>query len=261
LLKALKVAALLCFSAASNAADIRGVELRPGAGMIRIVGEIVAGDEIVFAREASRFRDAIVVLESPGGNLTAGLGIGDQIAKRQFHTGIAPGSHCTSACALAWVAGTSRTMSRSARIGFHAAYRMSSDGASVSSSGNALVGAYLARLGLPDRAIVFMTSAQPREMAWLDSKVANQFGIDVQELDVTPSTSAKPARSFVRGLDPNGDNWLALKAGPALSTQRIAKLPPGELLIVLDVRGDWKKVTIENGQEGWVHGKYVGCCR
>jgi hypothetical protein len=264
LFRSMLTALLSCLGTCLLAADIQVVELRPSVGLVRIVGEIVAGDELQFLMKVSRFEEAAVILESPGGNLNAGLRIGEEIFRRRFHTGIAPGSLCTSACALIWVAGASRMMSRTARVGFHAAHRRSADGASISSSGNALVGAYLARLGLPDRAIIYMTSAPPREMAWLDVSSANQIGLSVKQLDTEPAVgqgASGATRWFVDGLDPNGDNWLALKAGPALSTRRLGKLPPGELLIVSEARGDWKRVTTQNGQQGWVHRKYVSCCR
>ena len=52
-------------------------------------------------------------------------------------------------------------------MGLHAAY-LRRNGVSVETgAANALIGAYLGRLGLDDRAIVYLTSAAPDEMTWI----------------------------------------------------------------------------------------------
>lgn len=71
-------------------------------------------------------------------------------------------------------------------------------------------------------------------------------------------------------LDPNGDNWLALKAGPDIGSQRLAKLGPGTFLMTWDPEpvGAWRKVSVVaaptdgaqvTGPSGWVHTSYI--CR
>lgn len=62
---------------------------------------------------------------------------------------------------------------------------------------------------------------------------------------------------FVSGLDPNGDNWLALKSGPELKATRLRKLPPDTPLTLLSRSGEWTRVLLDDGQEGWVYSKYV----
>jgi hypothetical protein len=64
-------------------------------------------------------------------------------------------------------------------------------------------------------------------------------------------------RYFVSGLDPNGDNWLALKSGPDLKATRLRKLPPDTPLTLLSRNGEWMRVLLDDGQEGWVYSKYV----
>lgn len=68
---------------------------------------------------------------------------------------MAANSVCASGCALIWLAGSPRCMSSSAQIGFHAAYLMNAPSGlpEVSSSANAVIGAYLNALGLPEVAI------------------------------------------------------------------------------------------------------------
>jgi hypothetical protein len=70
-------------------------------------------------------------------------------------------------------------MGKTAEVGFEAAYIFNNGAAEQNSTGNALVGAYLNRIGLPDRAIVYITQAAPQSMAWLNLEDAKNEGIDV----------------------------------------------------------------------------------
>src|SRR5262249_16886893 len=72
-----------------------------------------------------------------------------------------------------------RFMGTTAQIGFHAAFVVRSGQASETGVGNAPVGAYLNKIGLPDRAIVYITQSSPEEMTWLSRSEAQQRGIDV----------------------------------------------------------------------------------
>jgi hypothetical protein len=54
----------------------------------------------------------------------------------------------------------------------------------VSSSANALVGAYLNQLGLPFKAIAYITEPPPSDIHWLTFDEARQNGIDVSEFPV-----------------------------------------------------------------------------
>lgn len=60
-------------------------------------------------------------------------------------------------------------------------------------------------------------------------------------------------------LDPNGDNFLALRAGPGSSHKMIAKLGPGTVVMDWDRKGKWYLVTVGdvNGMEGWVYANYL----
>jgi hypothetical protein len=60
--------------------------------------------------------------------LVAGIDIGKAIRLKDFETAVVSNKNsktiCASACALAWLGGTRRFMSATARIGFHAAYEI-----------------------------------------------------------------------------------------------------------------------------------------
>ncbi len=62
--------------------------------------------------------------------------------------------------------GSPRFMAPRAEIGFHAAFELVEGVAVERGAANALVGAYLSQLGLPQRAIFYVTSAPPTSMRW-----------------------------------------------------------------------------------------------
>lgn len=71
-----------------------------GAGLevIAVSGTIEAGDDAAFRKLAVASDRAVVLLNSGGGNLKAGLG--KAIRLRGFATAVAPDALCASACAL-----------------------------------------------------------------------------------------------------------------------------------------------------------------
>ncbi|MFV0298142.1 MAG: caspase family protein [Hyphomicrobiaceae bacterium] len=67
--------------------------------------------------------------------------------------------------------------------------------------------------------------------------------------------------SFVTGLDPKGDNFLALRSAPDATGVRIATMGPNTLLRVTGKRGPWRQVVLLDGARGWAHGNWIKCCR
>ena len=73
-----------------------------------------------------------------------------------------------SSCALAWLEGASSvSFVDVAALGFHAAYQMDGTTARETGIGNAVVGAYLTRIGLPISAVIYITKASPDAITWL----------------------------------------------------------------------------------------------
>jgi len=175
------------------AATIVKAPSHAGSVVISVSGELVPGDENRFVQIAGTVAGAVVVFESPGGNLFAGIAIGKVIHFKHFDTLVPNGSACASACALAWLGGASRLMGATGRIGFHAPYTRGSGGAiaSASAAGNALVSSYLNELGLSAAAILYITETPPEKMKWLGFLEARNVGIEVrragQKLDLEPS--------------------------------------------------------------------------
>jgi hypothetical protein len=80
------------------------------------------------------------------------------------------------------------------------------------------------------------------------------------------ATAAKPGGSgglyYIVGLNPQGDNWLALKMEPNLQSRRIAQLGPDTLMTSDGTKvGQWTKVETLDGRYGWVATRHVACCR
>jgi TPR repeat protein len=173
----------------------------PDAATVMVSGEFQDGDSERFRSAVAMYPKATVAFGSEGGNLLAGIDIGTQIRLRNYETLVPDNAVCASACAIAWLGGTKRFMGRRSHIGFHAAYRQEAGRGIESGAGNAILGAYLSKLGLPDRAIFFITQAPPDSMTWLTKEGASQQGIEVSLVDVSADEVASRGFSPPDGQD------------------------------------------------------------
>jgi hypothetical protein len=170
---------------AASTAHAATFDMLPGSkttnDSILVSGTLEAGDGDAFKAIAETIAPSwgMVFFSSPGGSLRAGLSIGDTIRERKFATGILSGNECSSACAYAWLAGSPRTASSGSYIGFHAV----SAGGEISSSGNAILGAYLGGLGFDRATIRYMTTPGPQSIQWLNAEDAKKYGIKVHVTD------------------------------------------------------------------------------
>jgi hypothetical protein len=204
-------AALLLLSNSSLAASISLAPLDndPAHARVAVDGRFEAGDEIKFRTEVGRLTKAVVVFNSDGGNLLAGIEIGKTIRLKSFATAVLNGLRCASSCAFAWLGGSPRLMERGAQIGFHAAYTLDGGRASESGVGNALVGSYLTQIGLSEAAVVYITQAAPTQLTLLTLQDAERIGIEVLPFEQhAPPTKPAPqadeterSKYAVNGLD------------------------------------------------------------
>jgi hypothetical protein len=149
-------------------------EITVGGTAIALNGLIGPDDAKTFQAKANLFPGkATAVLNSPGGNLLAGLAIGEFLRLRGWSTYVS--GECDSACAFIWLGGAQRLMTPDAKIGFHAA---SIDGQQTG-LGNAVLGAYLNRLGLSHEAVVYVTQTGPDDISYLTPVEAKRIGIEV----------------------------------------------------------------------------------
>ncbi|MGQ0563831.1 MAG: SH3 domain-containing protein, partial [Gemmobacter sp.] len=66
--------------------------------------------------------------------------------------------------------------------------------------------------------------------------------------------------SVVTGLDPNGDNFLAVRSGPGTEYRKIDELHTGDQVRTCDLRGNWVGVYYGAGgnrKSGWVFRRYL----
>jgi hypothetical protein len=272
--KRLASVALLTFlpwsATATMAADIQVLPSSSDEAFVVIRGELFEGDEFEFRGKLLPFRAAAILFESPGGNLLAGLEIGRTIRDSGYFTAVAPGTRCSSACALAWLGGIERTMAPSAEVGFHAAYVREGRMVRESGMGNALVGAYLAGLGLDDRAIAYLTVAPPDSMLFLDPEMLSALGIpvsvlsdDAQQMNRRPSVSAlppiiQPSTSWLEtpipGQQlhlPSHQRWIVVRSGPEITR---AELDRYATLRDILGEGTTRVVRTQNGMTAIVVG-------
>jgi hypothetical protein len=145
-------------------------------------GDLELGDIESFRSKIETVSRATVAFRSDGGSLLAGIRIGMLIRVKNFLTIVPDGAQCASACAVAWLGGARRFMGAGSKVGFHAAYVQKGSATAESGPGNAVLGAYLDQLGLPEDAIVYITQAAPNSMKWLSMDEAGLHGIDVSLL-------------------------------------------------------------------------------
>jgi hypothetical protein len=176
---------------AAEAANIEVKHLEAAAALVMVEGDLELGDIEVFRSKVAALSKATVAFRSDGGSLLAGIRIGMLIRVKNFTTVVPDAAQCASACAVAWLGGAHRFLGVGSKVGFHAAYVQKAGMTTESGPGNAVLGAYLDQIGLPEDAIVYITQAAPSSMKWLNMEEAAQHGIDVALLP--PPDAAQPA--------------------------------------------------------------------
>jgi hypothetical protein len=164
----------------SHAAQLAVDDSKPQLPAIGITGAIEEADVVRFQELSAARNHALVLLEkSAGGKMAAAIEIGEMIRAKGYYTIVK--DYCASACALIWLAGSKRFMIPSAHIGLHQAYNVTGQ---ADGMGNAILGAYLTRLGLSYSAIIYATQAKPGELKWLTVDDAKRIGIPVTVVDL-----------------------------------------------------------------------------
>jgi hypothetical protein len=185
------VLAIVVSLIAPHAVEAANIDVRQAGAVpvVMIEGDLELGDIEQFRNKVAQLSKATVAFRSDGGSLLAGIRIGMLIRVRNFTTVVPEAAQCASACAVAWLGGAHRFLGVGSKVGFHAAYVQKAGGTAESGPGNAVLGAYLDQIGLPEDAIVYITQASPSSMKWLSIEEAAQHGIDVELL---PSPNAVP---------------------------------------------------------------------
>jgi hypothetical protein len=154
--------------------------------VIKVDGEIKLNDEKKFDAviKANNIKVAVVYLDSPGGNMLAGLLMGLSIHEHNFATMVYYDTHCVSMCSAMWMAGGKRYATPTSKIGFHQVYTLDRRGRMHSDAmGTAMMKKYYAEIGVPKPAADFLVAADPNDVYWLNGDLAAGFKIDVTTLD------------------------------------------------------------------------------
>ena len=184
LLRTLAAAIAIAAPAVAHSADFTFVGTQ-----VTMTGEIVDGDSKKFDKTIGTKLVRSMVLESKGGDVIEALDIGEKLRGRLVDTAVAPNSYCASACALIWAAGTRRSIADGGRVGFHGVYSKDEQRGPVS-IGNALVGAYLMKLGYDYPAVVYAVAAPPTEMKWLNPSDAMDTGFTYEAKNVVEAAAS-----------------------------------------------------------------------
>ena len=151
----------------------------PHASTITVDGDFAAGDADYFRkmlRLTSRNNPIIVIFDhNHGGLLKEGIDIGTAIREAQANTVVT--NYCYSACALAWLGGVSKGIGPGAQIGFHAAYNIDTN--QVAAPANAVIGYYIARMGLSLDVAAWATSAAPDQINLMTPAIAKQLHVSI----------------------------------------------------------------------------------
>jgi hypothetical protein len=148
-----------------------------GFPALSISGKIEPDDDAKFRRAIASMKQPPrwIYLHSEGGDAEAGLDIAYTVLAAKYETVVGKDATCSSMCALIWLAGSTRWISATGHVGFHA-LRFTESGKN-SPGGNAVIGAYLCRLGFSDSTIRALTEAPPESMQWLTDNRARELGI------------------------------------------------------------------------------------
>jgi hypothetical protein len=174
--------------AGARAANIEVKNLDAATALVTIDSDLELTDIESFRNKVAPLSKATVALRSDGGSLLAGIRIGMLIRVKNFTTVVPDGAQCASACAVAWLGGARRYMGSGSKVGFHAAYVPKGGSTVENGPGNAVLGAYLDQIGLPEEAIVYITQAPPSSMRWLSLPDAAEHGIEVSLLPSVDET-------------------------------------------------------------------------
>ena len=178
----------------ATVADAALIEVRhrdQAPPLVVVTGDFEPSDIDTFRKIVAPLKKATVSLESDGGALVAGIRIGTLIRTKKFVTLVPDGALCASACAIAWLGGVKRFVGKDAGVGFHAAYVIKAGTAAESGPGNAILGAYLNQLGLSEKAIRYVTYADPTTIHWMTVEEAAEHEITVASVGAKPVVASK----------------------------------------------------------------------
>ncbi|MCY1669028.1 hypothetical protein [Rhizobium sp. SL86] len=183
---------------------------------IHIEGEIGRGDDLRIEQLLRENPQNVVSFNGVGGDAILAARIGAAISEHRAWTFVLSEATCQRGCALAWLGGVKRYMGRDAVIRFGQANPPAPGeedlSFAASTTGYALTGAYLARLGFKETTIARIVREplnsppalkRPEKDDRLTFDEAEQLGIDVLEVESYTADTCRKASPD--DPDPTGD--------------------------------------------------------
>ena len=161
--------------------------------VIAMTGVIQPGAYEAFHTVVSQANPNLVVVSGPGGDLGTALRIATEVRRRGFDTAIPQGEYCASACAVIFLSGRTKYISRGAKLGLHAASNL--DG-SHSREGTAIMGRYLSKVGVPRGVIAHMEQRRGNDMYWLGE--SDKRALKIVAVGAKLPGAAAPARTAAK---------------------------------------------------------------
>lgn len=204
---AISLVAALANSETVSAATINLV----GTDSVELIGQIMLGDgerlaAAIQERRHSGDSTPNVFLNSPGGNLSAGIAAADAISMAAANTIVGENETCASACFLLFLAGKQKATFPGARVGVHSASAWGNE-TDFSLATSARLARVYEALGAPPAVIAKSVTTVPGEIYWLtedDLRAMNVVFMSASPRQPTvaalPPTSPQRQRFSVEGL-------------------------------------------------------------
>lgn len=139
-----------------------------------IKGELVEGDSMKFINTISTINDVTTVwLESDGGLVDEGMAIAKMAKMLDLNTYVE--KNCNSMCAIIFLSGKARQVTKKAVVGVHAAYNKNNGMRGVDA--NSIISWYLGSLGYPEELVHLWVGTSPKKIFNINSKTADQLGL------------------------------------------------------------------------------------
>jgi hypothetical protein len=169
----------------------QAADIRVNGPVVTIDGDIAACDFETFQAKTASLDKAAVILRSAGGLIFEAIDIGERIKEKGYSTYV--DENCTSSCGFIWLAGSPRTKSSTANVGFHRPYSLETRTAPRWVVDT--VEAYMQALGLNKATIEFTLSVtEPTDVIYLTENDAKRLGLAVTIVP-DPVTAPSQVRS------------------------------------------------------------------
>jgi hypothetical protein len=203
--------------------------------LIHIKGEIQLEDWKQFQDVVRRdnISNALVVLDSYGGNVLGGMSIGLTIRDREFDTYVGKGATCASMCGGIWLAGHTRYAFPDSRIGFHQPSIKDKRGNNRTDPRMvSFMKDYYFKVGASKEAASFLTAAHADEMYWLNSHLARGLDINFVEVPLYKPEEVRTfcERSLTYDIKVTARTWLRPKPRRSASASTSGPSSPASIL-------------------------------